>query len=77
MFLNLVLYMVSLPLNMCKTTLVHFHLQLELRLFPFDIISNVAGCLDGQILGIELSNFFGHQCQMLPISCCNKDITSL
>ena len=57
-----------LLLNMYRTVLVHFHLQLEFGLFPFDIISNVAGCVDGQILGIELLDSFGHQCQKLPIS---------
>ena len=68
--------MVPLLLNMCKTTLVYFHPQLELELFSFDI-SNVAGCVDGQILGIELLNFFGHQYHMLPISYHNKDIAFL
>ena len=53
---------------MCKTTLVYFHIQLELEVFPFDIISNVAGCVAGQILGIDLLNFFDHQYQMFPIS---------
>ena len=54
---------------------VHFHQQLELGLFPFGIISN-AECVEGQILRIELLDSFGHQCQKLSISCCNKDITS-
>ena len=60
MFLNLVLCMVTLPLNKCKTVLICFCLQLELELFPFVTISNVAGCVAGQILGIELLNSFGH-----------------
>ena len=59
---------------MCKTALVHFHLQLEHELFLFDIISTVAECVARQIPGIELLNSFGHQCQMLPISYHNKDI---
>ena len=57
--------------------LVYFHLQLELEMSPFDIISNVAGCMAEQIPGIELLNFFDHQCQMLPISYHNKDIAFL
>ena len=74
MFLNSVLCMASLLLNMYKTALVNFHLQLGLELFPFDIISNVAVCAAGQIPGIELLNFFDQQYQMLPISYHDKDI---
>ena len=59
-------------LNMYKIALVYFHLQLELELSPFDIISDAVGCMVEQILGIELLNFFDHQCQMLPISYHNK-----
>ena len=44
---------------------------------PFDIISNAVVCMVEQILGIELLNFFGHQCQMLSISFHNKGITFL
>ena len=77
MFLNSVLYIVSLLLNMCKIALVYFHLQLELELSPFDIISNAAGCMDVKIPGIELLNFFGHPCPMLPTSYHNKDIAFL
>ena len=55
-FLNLKLYKASLPANVCTTAFVH--------LFPVDIVSNVANCVGEQILGIELLNFFGHQCQM-------------
>ena len=77
MFLNLMLCMVSLPLNKCKTVLIYFHLQLKLELFPFDIILNVAGCVAEQIPGIELLISFGHQYQMLPISYHNKDIAFL
>ena len=61
MFLNLVLYMASLLVNMYRIALVHFHLKLELELFTFGTISGVAGYVAGQILGIELLNFFGHQ----------------
>ena len=68
MFLSSVLYMLSLLLNMCKTALVYFHLQLELELSPFNIISNVAGCVAGQILEIELLNFFDNEYQIIPIS---------
>ena len=77
MFLNLMLCMVSLHLNKCKTVLIHFCLQLELELFPFDSISNVVGCVAGQTLGIELLDFFGHQYQMLPITYHNSDIAFL
>ena len=49
---------------MYMTALVHFHLQLELELFPFDIILSAAGYAGGEILGIGLLNFFGHQYQM-------------
>ena len=77
MFLNLVVCMVSLLLNIYKTTLLHFHLQLELEWLLFDIISNVAEYVAEQILGIELLNSFGHQYQMLPISYHNKDIAFL
>ena len=77
MFLNSVLYIVSLLLNMCKTALVYFHLQFELELSPFDTISNVARCVAGQIPGTELLNFFDHQYQILPISYYNEDITFL
>ena len=66
--------MVSLLLNMCKIALVYFHLQLELEIYPFNIISNVAGCVAEQIQEIKLLNFFDHQCQMLPISYHNNDI---
>ena len=58
------IYMAFLLINVCKTALLHFHLQLKLELFPFDTISNVAGCVAGQIPGIELLNSFGHQYQM-------------
>ena len=64
MFLNLMLYMASLLVNMYRTAFVHFHLQLELELFPFGTISDVAGYAGGQILEIELLNFFGYQYQM-------------
>ena len=48
--------------------LVYFHLQLELDLSPFDIMSNAAGCMVKQIPGIKILDFFDHQCQMSPIS---------
>ena len=64
MFLNVVLYMASLFVNMYRTALVYFHLQLELELSPFDTISDVAGYVGGQILEIELLNFFDYQYQM-------------
>ena len=48
---------------MCKTEPVCFHLQLEPELFSYDIISDAAECMVKQILGIELSDFFDHQCQ--------------
>ena len=68
MFLNLMLCMASLPLNMYKIELVYFHLQLKLELSTFDIMSNDVGCMVEQILGIELLDFFDHQCQISPIS---------
>ena len=49
---------------MYKTALAYFHLQLGLELSTFDLISNVVGCVAGQIPGIELLNSFGHQYQM-------------
>ena len=60
--LNLMLYMVSLLSNMCKIELPYFHLQLEPEMSPFDIMLNAAGCMGEQIPGIELSDFFDHQC---------------
>ena len=62
---------------MYKTELVYFHLQLELELSPFDIMSNATGCIIEQIPGIELLDFFGHQCQMSPISYHSKGIAYL
>ena len=64
MFLNLVLYRASLPVNMIMTALVHFHLCLEQELFPFDIIPGIVVYVGEQIAGIGLLSFFGHQCQM-------------
>ena len=53
MFLSLGLCRASLPVNMCMTVLIHFHLQLGLELFPFDIILNAAGYAGEQTPGIE------------------------
>ena len=64
MFLNSVLCRASLPVSVYLTALVHFHLQLELELFPFDTMSGVVGYAGGQTLGIQLFNFFGHQYEM-------------
>ena len=44
------LFMASSLVNMYRTALVHFDLLLELELFPFDIILDVAGCVAEQIL---------------------------
>ena len=64
--------MVSLLSNKYKIALVYFHLQLELS--PFDKMSHAVGCMVEKILGIQLLNFFSHQCQMSPISYHNKGI---
>ena len=77
MFLSLMQCKVSLFLNMCETESVHFCLQLELGLFPFDRMSDAAECKAGQIMGIELLGFYDHKCRRLLISCHNKDIAFL
>ena len=53
MFLNSKLYRVSLSVAVCMIVLVHSCLQLELELFPVDIISDVLDLLGEQRLGIE------------------------
>ena len=62
-FLMKYMFIGFLLVHVCKTALVHFHLLLELELFPFDMESSVARCVAGQLPGIELLNFFGHQYQ--------------
>ena len=77
MFLNPMLCMVYLFSNMCKTGPVCSYLQLKLRLFLFDTMLDVSECMFKQILEIELSDFFYHQCQMSLILCRNKGIAFL
>ena len=63
--------------NMCKTEPVCFYLQLEQELFPFDAVQDAIECMVGQILKIESSDLFDHQCHMSLISCHSKGIAFL
>ena len=77
MFLNSKLCRASLSVIVCMIVLVHSCLQLELGLFPVNIISDAVDLVGEQRLGIELLNSSGHQYQMLLISYCNRDIIFL
>ena len=59
---------------MYKTVINHLDLKLEQGLFQFDTKLVVSVYKDEQILEIELSGFFVHLCQMLPISYHNINI---
>ena len=65
--MNLEQYKVFQFSNVCKTGHIYSGLLSELELFQFDTILVVAYRV-GKILGIELSDFYLHQCQMSLIS---------
>ena len=75
MFQNLKLYKVCQFSNLYKIEFVYSGLLLELELFQFDTILFVVVYRVEQILEIELSNFYPHQCQKLLTSCHNINIT--
>ena len=64
MFQNLVQCKVYQTVSVCKSEHVYFDPLWELVLFQFDTGSAAAVYRVVQKLGIELSNFYSHQCQM-------------
>ena len=75
MFQNLKQYKVYQFSNVYNIEPAHSSLLLELELFQFDTILAAVVYKVVQILGIELPNFYPHQCQKLLISCHNINIT--